>query len=291
MAFCAKLAGQGGVAMSGDLTVYGEPRFASGAQGRAVHLSVLVHWLMKQHECVRVEAVQMLLERLASESGPVVYEASPGGNGMPLNMEREWYPSLNALLKAVPVRGRRVLSRGIGQGGASAPRVDSLGTGRAGFVAWLRGFWGRSENPDSLLALPDFRGCWLMVSEADAQACWGWSSDSESVPEATDGVTSDSAIATPVIEAQGVSDWPSLVLHHKSLFGSPMAWPKSWRRMALDFHESGRGAARGPTTKKQMAEALGVSRDTVVTFLDAARRERVEEVDRGWMSAAVVNGN
>lgn len=250
--------------MSGDLTVFGEPRFASGAQGRAVHLSVLVRWLMKQHECVRGEAVQMLLDKLASESGPMVYEASPGGNGMPLNMEREWYPSLNASLKAVPVRGRRVLFAGIGQGGVSAPRVESLGTGRTGFVVWLRGFWGRSENPDSLLASPDFRGCWLMVSEADAQVCWGWGSDSASEAVASDGVTSDSAIATAVIEAQDVSDWPSLVRYRLQFADVSAQKRPAWMAehvalLAARLHEEHRsGRAKG--APERLAKELGYKR-------------------------------
>lgn len=261
--------------MSGDLTVYGEPRFASGAQGRAMHLSRLVLWLMERHECVRVEAVQMLLERLASESGPVVYEASPGGNGTPLNLGRDWYPSLNGSLAAVPVHGRRVLSRGIGQGGASAPRVDSLGTGRAGFVAWLRGFWGRSENPDSLLALPDFRGCWLMVSEADAQACWGWSSDSESGPEATDGVTSDSAIATPVIEAQDVSDWPSLVRYRQQFAGVSAQKRPAWLAAHVDrLAEQLRMlcvAGKGGGALSRLGEELGATRQALSQLLKKHR--------------------
>ncbi|MDR2297822.1 MAG: hypothetical protein LBE30_05715 [Comamonas sp.] len=250
--------------MSGDLTVYGEPRFASGAQGRAVHLSRLVLWLMKQHECVRVEAVRMLLEKLASESGSVVYEASPGGNGTPLNMEREWYPSWNGSLAAVPVRGRRVLSRGIGQGGVSAPRVDSLGTGRAGFVAWLRGFWGRSENPDSLLASPDFRGCWLMVSEADAQVCWGWGSDSASEAVAPDGVASDSATVASVIEAQDVSDWPSLVRYRQQFADVSAQKRPAWMAehvalLAARLHEEHRsGRAKGAS--ERLAKELGYKR-------------------------------
>lgn len=197
--------------MSGDLTVYGEPRFASGAQGRAVHLSRLVLWLMERHECVRVEAVQMLLEKFASESGPVVYQASYGGNGTPLNMEREWWPSDDGSLAAVPVRGHRVLSRGIGLGGVPVPRAESLGVGREGFVVWLKRGWGNPRKPDSVLNASGFRGCWLMVSEADARACWEWSSDSASEAVAPDGVASDSATVASVIEAQDVSDWPSLV--------------------------------------------------------------------------------
>lgn len=261
--------------MSGDLTVYGEPRFASGAQGRAVHLSRLVLWLMERHECVRVEAVQILLEKLASESGPVVYEASPGGNGMPLSLGRDWYPSLNGSLAAVPVRGRRVLSRGIGQGGASAPRVDSLGTGRAGFVAWLRGFWGRSENPDSLFAFPDFRGCWLMVSEADAQACWGWGSDSESEPVASDGVTSASAIATPVIEAQDVSYWPTLV-RYRLQFASvaeqqrPVWLSEHVSVLAGQLHGEHQ-AGRGRGALKRLSEELGATRQALAQLLKKHR--------------------
>lgn len=257
--------------MSGDLTVYGEPRFASGVQGRAVHLSRLVLWLMERHECVRVEAVQMLLERLASESGPVVYEASPGGNGMPLNMEREWYPSLNSSLAAVPVRGRRVLSRGIGQGGVSAPRVDSLGTGRSGFVAWLRGFWGRSENPDSLLASPDFRGCWLMVSEADAQACWGWGSDSASEAVAPDGVASDSATVASVIDAQDVSDWPSL-MRYRLQFAEVAAQKRpAWLAAHVDLlAEQQRklcAAGQGGGALSRLGEELGATRQALAPLL------------------------
>lgn len=257
--------------MSGDLTVYGEPRFASGAQGRAVHLSVLVRWLMKRHECVRVEAVKMLLEKLASESGPVVYEASPGGNGTPLNLGRDWYPSLNGSLAAVPVRGRRVLSRGIGLGATPAPRSESLGIGRAGLVAWLRGFWGHSESPDSLLASPGFRGCWLMVSKADAQVCWGWGSDSASEAVALDDVTSASATAASVIEAQDVSDWSSLVRYRQQFAGVSAQKRPAWLAAHVDLlAEQLRMlcvAGKGGGALSRLGEELGATRQALAPLL------------------------
>ena len=128
----------------------------------------------------------------------------------------------------------------------------------------------------------------LAVPIPVAFTLWGWGRAAAVValPDAVTGTQ-----AAPAIESQDVTDWPSLVQNHKSLFASPAAWPESWRRIALEFHESVNGAARGPTTKKRMAEALGVSPDTVNTLLNTARKERVEESNRRWMPNAVVNGN
>ena len=120
----------------------------------------------------------------------------------------------------------------------------------------------------------------LAVPLSVANELWGWGSVAEVVTQAD-------AQPAPAIQVHEVNTWPSLVLHHKSFFESPGAWPASWRRIALEFHESSPGAKRGPTTVKKMAAALGISRDTVNTLLNTARKERVAESARRLMPSAV----
>ena len=195
--------------MSGDLKVYGEPRIASGAQGRAVHLSRLVLWLMERHECTRVKAVEMLLKHLESEDGPVIYQASPGDDGKPLDMGRSWYPSSDGSLEKVRLHWRRVRHPGLGPGGvrlpkSPAPPIAPLGVGRVGLAAWLRGTWGASDYENTVLELC---GAYLIVAETDACALYGWPS-STSEPAADVQAQAPAALA---IAAQDVTDWPSLV--------------------------------------------------------------------------------
>ncbi len=123
----------------------------------------------------------------------------------------------------------------------------------------------------------------LAVPLSVAHELWGWGHAVAS--EAQPCAVAEEQTA-PAIEAQDVTNWHSLVLHHKSLFESPAAWPDSWRRIALEWRESRGNVSRGVTTVKAMAEALGVSRDTVKTLLKRAERERNEERDRAWAPPA-----
>lgn len=132
------------------------------------------------------------------------------------------------------------------------------------------------------------RLCKLALPVPKAHELWGWGRVVAAVAQPD---TVAETTPAPAIETQDVTDWPSLVRYHKRLCESPAAWPAVWRRIALEFHESVRRAARGPTTKKRMAETLGISRDTVNTLLNDAREERAEEAGRRLMTAAVVNGN
>ena len=252
--------------MSGDLKVYGEPRIATGAQGRAVHLSRLVLWLMERHECTRVTAVEMLLKHLESEDGPVIYQASPGDDGRPLDMGRSWYPSDDGSLEKVRPMGRRVRYRGIGSGGVPLPKLPAppiapIGVGRVGLATWLRRTWGVARNENTVLELC---GAYLIVAETDACALYGWPS-STGEPAADVLAQAPAALA---IAAQDVTDWPSLVQYRlqfapaKSEKRKPLGWPLGQVEILAERLRKECGVSmRGPL--QRLAKESGLSRQSM----------------------------
>lgn len=272
-------------------TPHGTARCGDGPDDYLVRLADVVRWFQNKHRLPFAVAVGRVIDRISVDSFQQMFFMDEQGWARPM-----WEPSpwdefaMTPEEKALPYLEGRVLHciRGLRS-------------------AWLMPVWeaekffntGRpaGEPPEydkereTVFEFIDRKGGSGAVSAVRmrvAHELWGWGRVVAAVAQPD---TVAETTPAPAIETQDVTDWPSLVRYHKRLCESPAAWPAVWRRIALEFHESVRRAARGPTTKKRMAEALGISRDTVNTLLNDAREERAEEADGRWMLAAVVNGN
>lgn len=274
-------------------TPHGTARCGEGPDDFLVRLADVVRWFQRKQGLPFTVAVQRVIEGITADSLLHMFYLDGRSNGWARPM---WVPTkFDRYLDGVPE-----------EGGSSFFEWRAQSCIHSLRASWLMPSWelerlvntgrpdGEPREYDSDKETP-FEFCErrgghvadfaIRISKANELWGWGHAAAAVALPDAVAGVQ-----AAPAIETQGVIDWHSLVLHHKSLFISPAAWPESWRRIALVFHEAGHGARRGATTKKQMAEALGVARDTVDTLLNTARAERVEEVDRGWMLPVMVNG-
>lgn len=296
---------------------YGSQRCGEGVNERLLRLDEALHWMMHKKELPKDKSIYAVFSPLiqwdeadSKYRRQVLYVLNHEGYAYTLSLGDKLNPAAVDIWGDMPFSYSHTYSMGTVREIAETWRdswpgyvenADSFY--RAGWVNYCKAMkklakaselprlWESKYREDYFINLDDWKErckrfvrslSRLAVPVSVAHELWGWGSVAQ--PDVL-----PSATAAPVMEAQDVIDWPSLVQNHKALFTSPGAWPTHWRRIALEFHEFGHGARRGATTKKQMAGALGVSRDTVETLLNAAVKDRVEESSRRLMPGAVVN--
>lgn len=171
-----------------DVGTFGVERIASGAEGKAVRLAVLVRWWMVKEQTVRADAIERFFLPALERMAPQLYFLQPGGFARPFG-DIEWFATSTGAAGPAPGLRWRL--------GERRPMAQSLGSGLAGLIAWIRGVWANPRNADAMLDDEAARAAYLAVSVADARRCWGWGATVEAAQAGTaqtpDGQAASSA--------------------------------------------------------------------------------------------------
>jgi len=258
-----------------DPSQYGEPRINAGPAGRAVHLSVIVRWLMERHEATRAHAVtELLLPALEASPTPSLFFARRGQDALGIQ-SKQWFQSTTGD-QLTP----RSFSNGLGRGLRHvSDTVASLGFGGDGAIAWLRLRWG-GEGSDSVMEDGRAAASFLIVSEADAAVLWGYGLGvgvgEKTTPSSLDAATQ--ALREERVAAKGSQWTPDQEAEVRRLFHELGGWKK----------DGSGGYVKDSGVQDRLAKGLGLTnRSSIERFLRAPPAQG--EFAMYGMAASLIN--